>query len=166
MRTRRRPRTPVRLIVAALAAVAAVAVPARAGAAASTCSPIPKNPLVPHLLSPCDGAALHAQTAVTFKVYDGDPEAATTTPPLILVSASRKLSHGHLAAPPPLGGDFHALASEAAAPTEFTYTSPAHRFPQWWENTPGTYYVQIRQADPRAGAAGRFYSPITTIRIR
>ena len=136
-----------------------------APAAGAACSPIPKNPLVPHILAPCNGARLAPEKAVTFSVYDGDTRAATT-PPLILISSSRKLSAGALIAPPPLGGDFHSLTSVTADPTRFTYTSPVHQFPKWWQNTAGTYFVQIRQADARAGKPGRFYSPITRIRVR
>ena len=162
-------RTVTTAALAACAALAATgaAAPATAGAAAKqhSCSPIPANPNAPHILAPCDGAKLVPEKAVTFSVYDGDSQ-ATTTPPLILVSSSRKLSDGHLAAPPPLGGDFHSLTSDPADPTRFTYTSPTHQFPKWWENTAGTYYVQIRQTDTRAGKAGRFYSPITTVHIR
>jgi hypothetical protein len=155
---------------AALAAGAALAGttligPAVAGAAAKrSCSPIPANPNAPHILAPCNGTKLVPEKAVTFSVYDGDSQ-ATATPPLILISASRTLTDGHLAAPPPLGGDFHSLTSDPADPTRFTYTSPMRLFPKWWENTAGTYYVQIRQTDTRAGTPGRFYSPITTVHV-
>ena len=159
--------TTAALTVCAALAATTVAGPARAGAAANgrRCSPIPANPNAPHILAPCDGARLVPEKAVTFSVYDGDSQ-AMTTPPLILISASRKLSDGHLATPPPLGGDFHSLTSDPADPTRFTYTSPTRLFPRWWENTSGTYYVQIRQTDTRAGRAGRYYSPITTIHVR
>jgi hypothetical protein len=158
------------VLLAAGAAAAGLAPAAHAAtgrastAPASTCSHPAGPRLAPYLTSPCDGATVRPHAAITFTVVDRDPVAATY-PPYLSLATTRKVVGGRLA--PTLSGEgiFHTLAPVPGSAGTWTYTAQPQSFPSWWDNRPGTYYVQIEQLDTRAGH-GTYTSPITTIRVR
>ena len=156
--------------VATLAAIGAslLGVLALAGSATAKrpCQVIPKSALVPHLLTPCDGATVAEGGSVTFKVHDGNSKAPRYHPYLNLTS-SHKLVHGHLVNDLSGNGLFQELSPVKGHPGQWTTIGKHQIYPSYWDNHPGTYYVQVQQIDTRApGNALMFYSPIVTIHVR
>jgi hypothetical protein len=150
--------------VSALAAVGAallgmglLAGPATAG---KKCELIPRSPLVPHLISPCNGATVREKANITFTVYDADPQAKRFAPFLNL-QTSRRLVKGHLPANTDGDGVFVELKAVKGRAHHWTATAKDEIYPQWWDNHPGTYYVQVQQVGTLVS-----YSPIVTIHVR
>ncbi len=151
--------------VATLAAVGAslAGVLAMAGpAVAKACQLKPKNPLAPHLVSPCNGATVKTGGAITFTVYDTNSQSRKYHP-YINLQTGRKLSQGHLSANTDGNGLYSSMKPLKGHPGEWTYTSKHQIYPTWWDNHKGTYYVQIQQIDSRAGVGSTYYSPIVTL---
>ena len=134
-------------------------------AAARKCQLTAKSPLIPHLVSPCNGATVRTGGEVTFTVYDGNALAGKYRP-YINLQTSRKLTKRHLPADTNGNGIYDQLRPVKGHPGRFTYTSRHQSYPSWWDNHKGTYYVQIQQIDSRAGIGDTFYSPIVTIHTR
>ena len=133
--------------------------------AAPKCQVVPRSTLVPHQLTPCDGATVHVGTKlVTFTVYDANSKARRSHPYLDLRTDDTR-SHGHLAEDTSGNGIFAQLTPVAGHPGRFSYTARSLDFPSYWLNHAGTYHVQIGQIDDRAGVSEEFYSPIDTIKV-
>jgi hypothetical protein len=127
------------------------------------CVIVPGSSLVPYLLSPCDGATVPANATVTFRVHDGNSQAAHY-PPYLNLATRRVVKHGVLKPIINGNGIFHELKRVKGSHGTWTYTSIRESFPSWFDNHKGTYYLQIQQIDSRA-SAGTYYGPITTVHV-
>jgi hypothetical protein len=156
-------RATLRLAVLAVAGGGLLALGQDAGAAPRCAAPA-KNRLAPYLLSPCDGATVKSHSAITFTVFDRDP-AARRYAPYLSVSTTRKVVDGRLEPTTNGEGIFHQLAPDTGRAHTWTYTAAAQPYSSWWDNTPGTYYVQVEQIDYRP-SNGTYSSPITSVRVR
>lgn len=157
------PRALLRLSVLAAVGGGLLALGGPAGAS-QRCVVKPKNRLAPHLLSPCDGARVKAHAAITFTAFDRDPTARRYAP-YLSVSTSRKVVDGRLVPTTNGEGIFHQLSPVAGKRHTWSYTAAVQPYASWWDNAPGTYYVQVEQVDYRP-SNGTYSSPITTVRVR
>jgi hypothetical protein len=148
-------------LVAVSACLFAVAGPA---GAASPCVLRSTPQIAPYLLSPCDGAQVKPHSAVTFTAFDRDP-LTSRYPPYLSLSTTRKVIDGRLV--PTTNGDgiLHTLTPVPGTAHMWTLTADPEPYPSWWDNRPGTYFVQIEQVDDRP-ANGTYSSPIVTIHVR
>ena len=119
--------------------------------------------LAPYLVSPCDGASVKAHSAVTFTAFDRDP-ASSQYPPYLSLSTTRKMTDGRLVPTTNGEGIFHTLAPLTGAAHMWTLTATPESYPSWWDNRPGTYYVQVEQVDNHP-ANGTYSSPVVTIHV-
>jgi hypothetical protein len=135
--------------------------PARARA---VCAPIPAQKLAPYLTAPCNGATVRRRHAVVFTAVDPDPQSSAHAPYLDL-QTTRTLVDGHLTLNRNGDGIFGQMTVVAGRARTWSFTAARQIYPSWWDNRPGTYYVQVEQVDPRV-ASGILYGPITTVRVR
>jgi len=138
--------------------------PARASAACTTLKP--KSKSAPYLISPCDGATVPEHRAITFVVYDSNPETRRSTRdwPYLDLATSRRVSGGQLIASTNGTGVFQQLSPRPGHRYEWTLTVRPQIYRSWWDNHPGARYVQIRQLDP-AASSGVIDSPIVTVNV-
>jgi hypothetical protein len=148
----------------AVAAVFAVALPASASAACTTLKPKAKS--APYLIAPCNGASVSEHRSVTFIVYDSNAETRQSTRdyPYLDLATDRDVTDGQLSASTNGTGVFQQLSPRPGHADEWTLTVKPQTYRTWWDNRPGTCYVQIRQLDPSA-SDGVIDSPIVTLRV-
>jgi hypothetical protein len=148
----------------AAAAVIAVALPASARAACTTLKP--KSRTAPYLITPCDDATLAEHRSITFTVYDSNPRTRVSTRdyPYLDLGTAREVTDGQLAASTNGTGVFQQLTPRPGHKDEWTLTVKPQSYRTWWDNHPGTCYLQIRQLDP-AASDGVVDSPIVTLRV-
>jgi hypothetical protein len=155
--------------VATLAAVGAslLGVLALAGPATAKkkCQLVSKNKLAPHLVSPCNGATVKRGATITFTVFDSDSQARRYHPNIAL-DTRKHLSHGHLVNQVDGNGIYDELKPLKGHPNTWIEVSKHAIYPTWWDNHPGTVYVQIQQIDSRAGRGDIIYSPIVAIHVQ
>lgn len=158
------PLAPLLGCVLAAAAVIAVALPENASAACTTLKPRAKA--APYLLSPCDGASVAEHHAITFIVYDSDVLARRSARdrPYLDLALQRTVTAGQLAASTNGTGVFQQLLPRRGHPHEWTLTVRPQSYRAWWDNHPGTCFVQIRQLDP-AATDGISDSPIVSLHV-
>ncbi len=153
----------------ALLVAGCLALPASAGASAATrtCPVVPRAKLTPYLLSPCAGARVAMGRTITFVVHDANPLAAKSASdrPYLNLLTSRRLQDGHLAPGTDGTGIFAQLTPRRGHRGEYTLVSRPQVFKSWWDNHPGTCYVQVQQIDPTASASGITYGPIVAIHV-
>jgi hypothetical protein len=160
MKTRTRVAVPA--LIAALATMLALTGTA---AAKKRCSLRARSALVPTLKFPCNRAKIAKGHNVTFTVVDANSKAHKYRP-FIELSKKGPNKKGRLPQVPPTGGVFDQLKPVKGHSTLFSDRPDQHIFPGWWDITPGTYYIQIRQIDDRAGIGETFYSPVSRITVR
>ena len=153
--------TSLATLIAAAASLLTLAGPA---GAAPGCVLKSGQRLAPYLVSPCDGASVKSHSAITFTAFDRDPE-NSLNPPYLSLSTSDKVIDGRLVATTNGDGIFHTLAAVTGAAHMWTLTVAPESYPSWWDNRPGTYYVQVEQIDNRP-ANGTYSSPIVTVHVR
>jgi hypothetical protein len=147
---------------ASLLGVLAVAGPATAK---KKCELVSSNKLAPHLVSPCNGATVKRGATITFTVFDDNSQSHKYHPNIAL-DTKKRLSHGHLVNQVDGNGIYDELKPLKGHKNMWVEVSKHAIYPSWWDNHPGTYYVQIQQIDSRAGRGDIFYSPIVTIHVQ
>jgi hypothetical protein len=160
MKTRTRVAVPA--IIAALCTMLALSGTA---AAKKRCSLRAPSALVPTLKFPCNRATITKGHNVTFTVVDANSKAHRYRP-FFELSKQGPNKKGRLPENPAVGGVFDEMKPVKGHPTLFSDRPDQHIFPGWWDITPGTYYIQIRQIDSRAGIGDTFYSPVSRITVR
>lgn len=151
-------------VLLTLVAALTVAPPAHARVACTTLKP--KSKSAPYLVAPCDRATVAEHRAITFIVYDSNPQARRSARdwPYLDLATSPDVTDGQLAASTDGTGVFQQLSPRAGHRDEWTLTVRPQTYRSWWDNHPGTRYVQIRQLDP-AAVDGMIDSPIVTLSV-
>jgi hypothetical protein len=159
--------TPRAMVAAWLLAVAALLAGALPAGARTTCTMLkPKSRTAPYLIAPCEGATVAEHRAVTFIVYDSDPRTRLSAGehPYLDLATERSVSRGQLAASTNGTGVFQQLSPRRGHPHEWILTVRPQTYRSWWDNHPGTCFVQVRQLDP-AAADGIIDSPIVMLHV-
>jgi hypothetical protein len=155
---------PVACCLAVVVAALTALLPASASAACTTLKP--KLSSTPYLMAPCDGASVAEHSSATFIVYDsnGQTRQSTRDYPYLDLATVRDVANGQLAATTNGTGVFQQLSPRPGHKDEWTLTVKPQTYRTWWDNHPGSCYVQIRQLDP-AAADGVTDSPIVTLHV-
>jgi hypothetical protein len=150
--------------LAAVATALTATLPASASAACTTLKP--KSSATPYLIAPCDGASVAEHSSVTFIVYDSNAQTRQSTrdDPYLDLATVRDVTGGQLAASTNGTGVFQQLSPRPGHKDEWTLTVKPQTYRAWWDNHPGSCYVQIRQLDPTA-TDGVTDSPIVTLHV-
>jgi len=116
---------------------------------------------IPIITFPCNGAVLNVGSKPTFKVYDANIYAHKYKRFINLSSKAPR--HGIVPSDDGADGVFGALTQVMGHRTQWFDKPTYETYPGYWSITPGKYYVQVQQVDPRSKRNVTIYSPVSVI---
>jgi hypothetical protein len=119
---------------------------------------------IPIITFPCNGAVIRVGSRQTFKVYDANIYAHKYKPFINLTSKAPR--HGIVPTDGGADGFYDSLRQVKGHRTQWSNKPRYETYRGYWSVTPGKYYVQVQQVDPRAKHHVTTYSPVSVITVR
>jgi hypothetical protein len=119
---------------------------------------------VPIITFPCNGTAIRVGAKPTFKVDDANIYAHKYKQFINLTKKPPR--HGILADDSGADGVYDALRQVKGHRNRWFDKPTYETYPGYWSVTPGKYYVQVQQVDPRSNRNVTTYSPVSVIFVR
>jgi hypothetical protein len=119
---------------------------------------------MPIITFPCAGAVIKVGSKPTFKVFDANVYAHKYKPFLNLNRQPPR--HGIVPTDSGADGFYNTAGQVKGHPTQWLDKPKYETYAGYWSITPGKYYVQVQQVDPRSKRNVTTYSPVCVIIVR
>jgi hypothetical protein len=119
---------------------------------------------IPIITLPCTGAVIKLGSKPTFKVFDANIYAHKYKRFINLNKQPPR--HGIVPNDSGADGFYTTLAQVKGHRTQWFAEVKYQTYPGYWSITPGKYYVQVQQVDPRSKRNVTTYSPVSVIIVR